>query len=185
MREHGIPIITFPGVDSEGRKIAAYKFGKFKKKDLKKYSGRTLLSKKIKKELTTRYGSKCFIYKELVDSKDLQIDHRVPYEIGGDSEDGASVDNFMLLSPSANRAKSWSCEHCKNWTDKKNVSVCLSCYWASPEKYSHVACKQIRRVDLLWEGKEVGVYDKLKRKSKDKDVEIQCLIKEILAKTIK
>jgi len=55
---------------------------------------------------------------------------------------------FMLLSSSANRAKSWSCEHCENWQSLKKKEICLSCYWAHPEDYAHVAMRQVRRVDL-------------------------------------
>ena len=30
----------------------------------------------------------------------------------------------MLLSPSANRDKSWACEHCDNWNKKdKNIKI--------------------------------------------------------------
>lgn len=66
----------------------------------------------------------------------------------------------MLLSASANRAKSWSCEHCQNWKEK-DKNNCLSCYWAYPESYKHVAMRDIRRLDLLWSENEVIEYDKL------------------------
>jgi len=35
--------------------------------------------------------------------------------------DELNPDDFMLLSGSANRAKSWFCEHCENWISIKNV----------------------------------------------------------------
>lgn len=41
------------------------------------------------------------------------VNHRIPYEIGGE-HDEKDMECFMLLSPSANRAKSWTCEHCEN-----------------------------------------------------------------------
>src|ERR1035438_8358809 len=53
-------------------------------------------------------------------------------------------------------------EHCENWKSTKDKNICLSCYWAFPEKYSHVAMRQIRRVDLVWQGEEVAQYEKLK-----------------------
>ena len=90
----------------------------------------------------------------------------------------------MLLSGSANRAKSWSCEHCENWNNKKDKSICLTCYWAFPENYKHIAMKQIRRVDLLWQGEEIKVYNKIKRQSKKENKEIQNIIKEIIEKNI-
>ena len=123
---------------SDGRKIAEYRFGDVSKKRFRKLSGRTGLSKKIKEYLVENYGCKCFIYLEDMDKGELQIDHRVPYEVGGDDEKAVeqNPDDFILLSGSANRAKSWSCEHCENWQTLKDKKICLSCYWAYPEDYS-------------------------------------------------
>ena len=117
--------------------------------------------------------------------RELQIDHRVPYEIAGYLEKDLVIDDFMLLSGSANRAKSWSCENCNNWIDKKDRKICLSCYWAYPENYSHIAMKKIRRIDLLWQGKEVSIYEKLRKQSKSISKDIQKIIKEIIRKNIK
>ena len=93
----------------------------------------------------------------------LQIDHRTPYEIAGDADRRTvQPDDFMLLCGSANRAKSWSCEHCDNWKRIRDPVICRSCYWAYPEDYSHVAMKQIRRLDLIWEDESVSQYDKIR-----------------------
>jgi len=81
-REHGIPIETFRVTGADGRKIAAYRFGDPDKARFRKLSGRTALSKKIKEALIRKYGCKCFIYLEEVDKKELQIDHRIPFEVG-------------------------------------------------------------------------------------------------------
>jgi len=86
----------------------------------------------------------------------------------------------MLLCASANRAKSWSCEHCENWIRIKDKSVCLSCYWAYPENYEHIAMEQVRRVDLLWTGDEIEVYEQLKQRASDRHIDLPELIKEIL-----
>jgi hypothetical protein len=185
VREYGIPIERYSVDGSDGRKIAAYKFGKFRKESIKRFTGRTVLSKKLKDELISRFGAKCFIYNEVMEEKDLQIDHRVPYEIAGDTDVKLNPDDFMLLSASANRAKSWSCEHCENWNNEKNAAICLTCYWAYPENYTHISGKQIRRVDIIFQGKEISIYEKIKKRSKSVDKEIQELIKDILSKTIK
>jgi pyruvate-formate lyase-activating enzyme len=66
----------------------------------------------------------------------------------------------MLLCASANRAKSWSCENCKNWKEK-NKDACKTCYWAYPESYTHIAMRDIRRLDILWSGDEISDYDTL------------------------
>ena len=91
----------------------------------------------------------------------------------------------MLLCGSANRAKSWSCEHCENWKNIKDKNICLSCYWAYPESYSHVAMRQIRRVDLVWQGDEIVQYDKLKSDAVKAGLEIPQFVKEVLANTLK
>ena len=185
VREHGIPVETFRVVGTDGRKIAAYRFGEMGVQKFRKFSGRTGLSKKIKDALVDKYGCKCFIYLEEIDEKELQIDHRVPYEVGGDGEGGElNPEDFMLLSSSANRAKSWSCENCQNWSNQKDTEVCISCYWAYPENYSHIAMRQIRRIDLIWQGDEVEVYDELKSQASSVDKEVSLLVKEILQREV-
>lgn len=185
VREHGIPLETFRVTGSDEREIAAYRFGDVSIQRFKKLSGRTGLSKKIKDALVEKYGCKCFIYLEEVDERELQIDHRVPYEVGGDGE-GAELnpEDFMLLSGSANRAKSWSCEHCENWNNIKDRTICLTCYWAYPENYSHIATRQIRRLDLVWQGKEIDIYEKLKAEAHSLEKEIPSFVKEILEREI-
>ncbi len=93
--------------------------------------------------------------------QELQIDHRIPFEIAGDNGSlSADISEYMLLCASANRAKSWSCENCLNW-QKKDIVTCQSCYWAYPELYTHIAMRDIRRLDLLWSGEEITDYDLL------------------------
>lgn len=186
VREHGIPLETFRVTGSDGRKIAAYRFGDVSKKRFKKLSGRTGLSKKIKKYLIEKYDCQCFIYLEGMAESELQIDHRVPYEVGGDGESAeVNPDDFILLSGSANRAKSWSCEHCENWQALKKKEICLSCYWAYPENYAHVAMRQVRRVDLIWQNKEVAQYERLKSDAKVSGQTIPEFIKKIIEKALK
>jgi len=163
VRELGIPIETSYAKDSSGRKIADYRFG-----DLSKWGaastkslGRTAIAKALKKTLIERYGSRCAIYLETMDEAALHVDHRVPYEIAGENA-GGDVEAFMLLCPSANRAKSWTCEHCLNW-QKKNVEFCLRCFWAHPEDYEHVAGKPIRQISISFSGDEIEDYEKLVR----------------------
>lgn len=180
VREHGIPIITYRVEGSDGRKIAAYKFGDYEKQIINKKSGRTVLSKKLKKELIDKYGLRCFIYNEQMNEQELQIDHRVPYEIAGDPEGDFKAEDFMLLSPSANREKDWACEHCENWKTNKEIEICKKCYWAYPEKYEHVAMKQIRRIDIEWQEEEIPWYEQLKELAKYVNQDVQTVIKDIL-----
>ena len=71
VREHGIPLETYRIEGTDGRKIAAYKFGN--PNDAKnmhsKSAGRTILSKALKQALIEKYGSKCFVYFEPMDEK--------------------------------------------------------------------------------------------------------------------
>lgn len=66
----------------------------------------------------------------------------------------------MLLSPSANRAKSWTCEHCPNW-DIKDVEFCQNCFWAHPENYSHIAGKEERQIIITFTDNEIEDYEQL------------------------
>ena len=182
VRESGIPLETFRVTGSDGRKIAAYRFGDISKARFTRLSGRTGLSKQIKKVLMTRHGCKCFIYLEEVNEGELQIDHRVPFEVGGEPD--LEPEHFMLLCGSANRAKSWSCEHCHNWNTLKDKSICLSCYWAYPENYEHIAMRQVRRIDLLWEGDDIEIYERLKQRAISIEKELPELVKEIIKREI-
>lgn len=178
VRENGIPLQTFRVTGKDGRKIAAYRFGDISKARFSRLSGRTGLSKQLKSELIKQHGCKCFIYLEEMNEHQLQIDHRVPFEVDGEPE--METESFMLLCNSVNRAKSWSCEHCENWTKLKDKSICLSCYWAYPENYNHIAMQQIRRIDLIWRGDDVGVYEKLKNQAAGLNKEIPEFVKEVL-----
>lgn len=178
VREYGIPLVTYRVTGSDGRKIAAYKFGNPNdaKNFLSKSAGRTVLSKALKSALIDKYGAKCFVYLESMDESILQVDHRVPYEIGGE-HDEKDIDYYMLLSPSANRAKSWTCEHCDNW-EKKDSSFCLRCFWAHPENYEHVAGKYEKIISLIFTGNEIEDYYKLIELSGEENA--QSTIKRIL-----
>lgn len=183
VKEHGIPIERITVTGSDGRKIAAYRFGDPKATTVRRFDGRTGLSKQIKDALVAKYGCRCFIYLEQMPEASLQIDHRVPFEVGGDSETMAP-DEFMLLCGSANRAKSWSCEHCENWKNLKQREICLSCYWAYPENHSHVAMQKVHRLDLIWQGDETAQYERLKADAAGAGMAIPDFVKDVLRKTL-
>lgn len=178
VREYGIPVITYRISGVDGKSIAAYKFGDPKdvKNILSKTAGRTVLSKALKQALIEKYGSKCFIYLEEMDGATLQVDHRVPYEIVGEYDE-KDIECFMLLSPSANRAKSWTCEHCDNW-EKKEESFCLRCFWAHPEDYEHVAGRIEKVVSIIFTNDEIEDFNKLIELTEGETV--QATIKKIL-----
>jgi hypothetical protein len=183
VKEHGIPIVRVTVTGSDGRKIAAYRFGEHTVTKMLRSSGRTALSKRIKSELLAMYGCRCFIYLEEMPKAELQIDHQVPFSIGGESKT-MLPDEFMLLCGSANRAKSWSCEHCENWRGLQKREICLSCYWAYPESHSHVAMRQLRRVDLIWQGSETEQFDRLKADAAKEGMEIPDFVKRVLQHSV-
>lgn len=182
VRERGVNIETFKIKSSDGRTIGVYRFGNplFISNNISKASGRTALSSALRNALIERYGARCFIYNQEVDERILQIDHRIPFEIGGEPEDG-KLESYMLLSPSANRAKSWSCEHCPNWQEKE-IKVCATCFWAAPENYSHIAGKPERHIVIAFTGDEIKDYENLIAVVGSKEAEntIKGLIKDFL-----
>jgi len=182
VRERGINLVTYRVKSSDGRNIAAYKFGDpiFVDNKISKVGGRTALSQALKKALIDKYGAICFVYLQPMEERLLQIDHRIPYEIGGEQTD--NIDCYMLLSPSANRAKSWMCEHCPNWTIK-DIEFCSNCFWAHPENYSHIAGREERQIVITFSDNEIDDYNHLislvgKEKAEDK-------IKELIIEYIK
>lgn len=79
-------------------------------------------------------------------SINLQVDHRVPFEIGGETIPHV-VDELMPLCGSCNRSKSWTCENCHNW-EVRDPRICKECYWSSPNKYNHVSMNQERKIQI-------------------------------------
>ena len=149
VREHGIPIITYRVTGSDGRNIAAYKFGDPTdiQNNLSKAAGRTILSKALKQALIDKYGSKCFIYLETMDKEVLQVDHRIPYEIGGE-HDEKDIDYYMLFCPSAHRAKSWTYEHCGDWKKKDKILSNSHCKFILKMLYLNVKTLNTRKLIL-------------------------------------
>jgi hypothetical protein len=91
----------------------------------------------------------------------------------------------MLLCSSCNRAKSWSCEHCANWTTSKNPVICNTCYWASPLSYKHIALREIRRLDIVWTAEEVKAFEQLRRRSQAQGQEIPVYVKRLIRNHLK
>jgi hypothetical protein len=148
---------------------------------LNKSKGRILFSKDFKNELFELGKGKCFICNSEFEKRSLQVDHRVPYQVGGDIITSRKIEDFMLLCGSCNRAKSWSCEHCENWTTVKESDLCMQCYWGSPIRYSHIALQEIRRLDLHWAGDEVKYYDAIRIIAEQNNIELPDFVKKIIA----
>ncbi len=183
--EQGIPLKTIRIKGTDGRTIAAYEFEDFRKITRDKLGGRKIFPKQFKEQLHINSKCNCYICMEKYDERYLQIDHRIPYEVVGDSSPkNRDITDYMLLCGSCNRAKSWSCEHCENGSTKKNPNICRTCYWAYPQKYNHIAEKNLRRLDLVWLGEEVGDYDTILLESKKQFTFLPAYVKDVLKKHV-
>ena len=181
VRENGIPLITHSVTSPKtGRRMGAYTFGKLDDIRHGRIGGRKAFSKQFKQELITKYGSRDAFSGEPLDERYLQIDHRVPYQVGGDT--ALDPDEYMLIDASSQRAKSWSCEHCENFTATLDINICKSCFWASPESYTHVALSPHRRIDIVWRDKEISQYDELRADADKFGISVQQMIKKKLSK---
>lgn len=178
----GIPIERGKTKAKDGRTIAAYRFGDPATLRGGTHAGRTNFPKKFKQQLLERDGHKCALCNGEFPSAFLQIDHRVPYEVGGQAPGEPNLDDYMLVCRTCNRGKSWSCEHCPNWITDKKPEVCQTCFWCQPTDYKHIATLQARRLNLVWRDKEVDEYDQLTVLSDQVGSELPEFVKAVLRK---
>lgn len=181
VREAGVPLETFKVKSKSGKSIAAYKFGDLTRVQYSKVAGRVAFSKFFKNLLYEIGEGKCSVCNEKFEKRYLQIDHRIPYEVAGDTADARSSEDFMLLCGSCNKSKSWSCEHCDNWQKDKKPEVCMQCYWGNPTNYIHIALEEARRLDLHWGGDEVRRYDAIKLLAEQSKIELSDFVKKLIA----
>ncbi|MCS6870555.1 MAG: HNH endonuclease, partial [Anaerolineae bacterium] len=118
LRELGIPLETLKMKNSLGRIIAAYRFASPLQGDTREFVGRRTFPKQFKQRLLSVSGKRCAVCQTSLESHYLQIDHCIPYSIPSDSVLERTLQDFMLLCATCNRAKAWSCEHCPNQAEK-------------------------------------------------------------------
>ncbi len=181
LREAGIPIVTTMVHGSHGRRIASYRLGDLTNIQAQPVSGRKTLPKVLRDRLYSASSGRCYICNGHFEKRYLQIDHRVPYLVAVEPADWKDTD-FMLLCSSCNRAKSWSCEHCMNGQETKSAEVCRQCYWASPGNYMHIALRQVRRLDILWDEHEVQTFEKIKALAQQVQVPLPEYVKRVIQK---
>lgn len=180
VRDAGIPIVTSEGTSKKtGRRMAIYSLGDSSLIQEGRVGGRSALPKAFKEALLKRYGHVDCITGAQLDSRVLQIDHRIPYRIDADAGlSNHDVESYMLLDGSSQRAKSWSCEQCPNMAIR-NPATCRTCFWAFPESYQHIATQQIRRTDVIWQDGDVRVHDRLKAEAESKDITLAELLRRL------
>ena len=181
VRELGIPLIS-PRARVDGRSVAHYRFPDLVVLD-RDAAGRRVLPASLKKELMDAYGQiDAFSGTELPASM-LEVDHRIPFGVLPDSYDSLNPEEFMLVSGSMNRTKSWECEHCPNWTER-DPSICETCYWAIPDgEYEHISTLRIRRLDLAWTGEdEVSAFEVIFSRARAQGIPISEFVKQEMAR---
>ena len=179
VREQGIPLETISVEMPDGRQVSAYRFGDPSEVRKGRLGGRKVWPKALKEELGERASSKCGVCCAEYEMRYLQVDHRVPFEVAGEP-DVANVDKFMLVCGSCNRAKSWSCEQCSNWSTARSIETCETCYWVHPEEHTHVALEPVRRMDITWAGDEVETYNRMVANAAAARVSVPEFVKRVL-----
>lgn len=165
--------------DGNGKRMAQYHLTGTINTDADSEAPRKPIPKKVKEQLLKEDGPRCKACNGEFKPTVLQVDHRIPFRIGGDP-DQWSESTVMLLCPSDNRAKSWTCEHCFNW-EKRDPSICKTCYWSHPDgDYEHIAGEQQRRVAVIWQGPEVAVYDRFKAMMDGRNSTVEQIIKQLV-----
>ncbi|MDD5272273.1 MAG: hypothetical protein PHU14_06095 [Methylovulum sp.] len=176
VRDLGFRLKTIKVKHTNGRSIAAYKLDEGELEVGKK--GRRLLPKKERDALIHAAGDKCQLCGA---THNLQVDHRIPYEVAGESQ-YEERQPYQILCGSCNRKKSWECEHCKNWLQVHSFDVCLSCYWAEPTAYTHIAMQPQRRVELVWIDEELNDFERIKDEAERHQLSLAEEIKHMLKK---
>jgi len=185
VREAGIPITTLRVLSTKThRKIASYVFGDIESIQYFKSEGRRTFTKAFKEELFNKQSGKCAICNMEFDEKLLQIDHRIPYEYMGDARSlTPKIDDFMLLCGECNKKKDQATiEGCsKTCFLTKDIKIIRSCYWSSPENYTHICMKPIRRMEITWFGNEdVSDYDEINEQALHQNKTVQEIVKHII-----
>jgi hypothetical protein len=173
--ELGFALTRIKAKRADGQAIAAYVFDE---RELDpNLTGRVVLAKKERDAIIKRKGAKCNLCGA---AHNIQVDHRIPFQVAGESQ-CHEADPYQLLDGACNRKKSWACEHCENWLKLKDFDKCLSCYWANPDTYTHVAMEPERRVDLVWKDGEINAFERLKRSADRNNRSVADEIKAIIA----
>jgi hypothetical protein len=108
-------------------------------------------------------GFVCNLCGATFEKKRLAVDHRIPHQIVGDRivvEHGDAA--FQVACYYCNNRKQQACRACP--AQESDGQECPTCYWASPEDYTHVARVPERRLVLTArEPKHIRFLDVVQR----------------------
>lgn len=175
LKDAGADVASMSVTNSSGARMASYSFLGEVRSD---GGNRRNIPKKFADAIKKNNEHKCAICSGKFSDRELQIDHRLPFAIAGDSTE-LTGEEYMPLCAPHNRAKSWECENCPNWRIR-NPDTCKGCFWANPENYTHVATKPERRAELSFQGPEVLQYEDVKKKAELNGTSIEEVIKTAL-----
>ncbi len=186
LKEAGVKLRTsFGKHPTTGARMAIYSLAQKEPDSLPNFVGRTAFPIRFRTELFRIFNNRCNICNSRYNQLLLQIDHRIPYIISGES-DQLIIDDFQPLCGSHQRLKSWTCEHCSN-RENGDRAVCATCYWAIPDgEYQHIATVPERRLDITWKGlSELEEFATLTESARKSSSDIQTLVKTIIKKSLK
>jgi len=183
LKEAGVMLRTTYGKHPEsGARMGIYSLAGIG--DTAVHAGRRAFPKAFRERVLNAHGMRCNICNVEYPATVLQIDHRVPYIVGGDGDE-LEIEGFQPLCGSHQRLKSWECEHCPN-REGKSVDLCHSCYWATPDgKYDHVATRPERRADVTWTGKETAIFEKAKKQAERRGMKLETFLKEAIKEVVR
>ncbi|ACU58144.1 HNH endonuclease [Chitinophaga pinensis] len=184
LKEAGVKLATTAGKHpNTGARMVIYSLADDQSSSVA-LGGRIAFPKAFRQSIEKRDNFKCVLCNTQYSPRYLQIDHKIPYIVGGD-EQVLNINEFQLLCGSHQRMKSWECEHCPN-RDAKSEEICSTCYWASPGNYTHVATQYIKVVSLKFDSeKEMLMLDNLKVSAEQNNMPLEQYIKYLIAKLIK
>jgi len=187
VKDAGVPLISTRGKRKNGRQMAIYQFGDPSEIRMDRFHGRRSFSKGFKKSMIERCSENCALCSMKYEPRYLQIDHRIPYQIVGETIGSErDIADYMLLCRSCQRSKSWACEQCNNWREGRLSRICQTCYWARPEDYSHMALKDHRRLEIVWIGAdEVMCHTRLKALADGNAMALPVYAKSALAEHVR
>jgi len=142
-------------------------------------AGRKQPPKKFKKDLIKKYDQRDHFTGQETAGHELTMDHRTPYDVGGDP-DNFDVKDWMLLGASSQQRKKHACSNCENQKNIREPATCRRCYWAYPEDYDHVAMENLRRVDVEFRGKDVDKFDQLEKYAKRMGLSIEDAMRSLI-----
>jgi hypothetical protein len=177
LRDAGATVAKGSAKSRDGKNIASYTL--IEQTSVGR-AGRVSIPKKFRDSVNESHDFTCGICSGKFEGRELQCDHRVPFEIGGDAG-VLLIEDYLPLCASDNRSKSWSCEHCPNWVIR-DPETCKTCFWAFPENYEHIETRPERRISLVFQGGEAVVADCLKEEAQDLGISIQQLAKNRIAR---